>query len=161
MAHFTPKELRRRRARLQDRLEYLQARAAEENRPGHSYIAQEASALQTALVLYDEEIERAEAGGIVEVHAMHREGPLRCSPWRVTQYGAVRLSNGQRIAIVYGDSGTQIWAIHGHRGSDDLIRGTGDTLLEAMALADAELRARGFVVEGCVTYRAPRREAAP
>ena len=155
MAQFTLKELNRRRARLQERLEYLQARAAEENRPGFSYIAQEASSLQTALVLFDEEIERTEAGGTASALEESREGPLRCGPWRVSQYGAVRISDGERGAIVFDSSGDQCWSVVA--GS----RGAAASLPEAMAIVDAELRARGYIVEGCVTYRAKRSKATP
>ena len=63
MAGFTLGELKRRRERLEERLDYLRKRVDEEGGqiPGrHCYKSAEASALQTALVLFDEEIERAE-----------------------------------------------------------------------------------------------------
>ena len=65
MAGFTLGELKRRRERLEERLDYLRKRVDEEGGqiPGrHCYKSAEASALQTALVLFDEEIERAESG---------------------------------------------------------------------------------------------------
>lgn len=151
---FTAKELRRRRARLQNRLEYLQQRAEEEARPGFSYIAQEASALQTALVLYDEEIERTEVGGVIEVHAMHREGPLQCTPWELATHGVRRRTDDQSVAGVDEARGAIMWSVGFTVG--DMVQGTAETLAEAMALADAELRARGFIVEGLVTHRAKR-----
>lgn len=67
MAFFKLNELRRRRARLEDRLAWLQRRL-DANPRGWPRSAAEASALQTALVLFDEEIERTEAGHTTEVH---------------------------------------------------------------------------------------------
>lgn len=58
MANFTMRELKRRRHRLERRLNHLRERV--DGQPKHvvSYDIAEAEALQTALVLFDEEIER-------------------------------------------------------------------------------------------------------
>lgn len=59
---FTPKELRRRRARLERRLAHLRNRQGlQENDPRARHDISEASALQTALVLYDDALAMAEA----------------------------------------------------------------------------------------------------
>ena len=152
------RELRRRQARLQDRLAYLQSRVIDEEKPAFSYVAQEASALQTALVLYDEEMERTEVGGVVEVHTVYREGPMRCSSWEIDNAGVRRLAEDGAIAGIDNCRGVIRWGVGYTVG--DMTEGTAATLGEAMALADAELRARGFIVEGLVTFRAKRVQPA-
>lgn len=61
MANFSRSELTRRKARLERRLEFLQDRLERNGLADGSHDSAECSALQTALVLFDEELERVDA----------------------------------------------------------------------------------------------------
>lgn len=97
MAMFTLSELKRRRARLEERLAWLQ-KHLDENPRGYPRSAAEASALQTALVLFDEEIERARVERSVDLTPPGWQAEVRAMGFKITWHSEVR-----RVDIVRGD----------------------------------------------------------